>query len=369
MEEPAAPETTPLINVNHVDNVPTDPPNYIEFYTSLIPNVTTDSNTTTSTTTTERSTTTTLKTTTLHPETRTYMDSREIRTHSSDQTTIATKPSTISTRNPLFIAVNKHTPHTTSRPVKITTESPIIRTTISSSVRSTVHAKSSELPITTPTPTPMLTTAGTRETSSVKPSNFPTNGSNNGTINSRYPNYPSQMFNSSKNFDDILRIHEENVSIEMDRMNIATYVLAGLGMFPIIIIVLYAIKSLAKRRETKAGNELDRPISEVPPISQVVRIEQANGKSSSNGLGKQCHFNRHDLLFKSLLGEGNFGQVWKAEVDHYDGYLGSTKIVAVKTERNCTSGGGLIEEAVIMKKLGVHPNVITLIGACVEKGQ
>jgi serine/threonine protein kinase len=40
----------------------------------------------------------------------------------------------------------------------------------------------------------------------------------------------------------------------------------------------------------------------------------------------------------------------------------------VKTERVDNGQGGLKAEAEIMKKLGSHPNVVTLLGACTEQG-
>lgn len=189
--------------------------------------------------------------------------------------------------------------------------------------------------------------------------------------------------NSSKNpttimmDGSILLTPNNDVTIEMHRMNMATYVLAGLGMLPIVLIVLYVIKSIMFRRHTKTGGELERYIADGghKPISPVVRLEDSSGQSSYSGdesIVNEQNFNRNYLKFKSLLGEGNFGQVWKAEADDLVGHLGTTRIVAVKTERGGGGGGnlcgGLKDEAEIMKKLGSHVNVVTLLGACCEKG-
>lgn len=57
-----------------------------------------------------------------------------------------------------------------------------------------------------------------------------------------------------------------------------------------------------------------------------------------------------------------------AEADNLIGHMGATRIVAVKTERVDNGQGGLKAECEIMRKLGVHSNVVTLLGACVEQG-
>lgn len=175
--------------------------------------------------------------------------------------------------------------------------------------------------------------------------------------------------------DGVILTNSNDVTIEMHRMNMATYVLAGLGMFPIIIIVLYVIKTMVFRRHSKTGSELERYITDGhKPISPVVRLEDSSGQSSYSGdesIANEENFNRNYLKFKSLLGEGNFGQVWKAEADDLTGHLGTTRIVAVKTERGSSKDGehgGLKDEAEVMKKLGSHINVVTLLGACLEKG-
>jgi hypothetical protein len=58
-----------------------------------------------------------------------------------------------------------------------------------------------------------------------------------------------------------------------------------------------------------------------------------------------------------------------AEADNLSGHIGNTRIVAVKTERANNGQGGLKAECEIMRKLGSHSNVVTLLGACVEQGK
>uniref|UniRef100_A0A182SSI1 Protein kinase domain-containing protein n=1 Tax=Anopheles maculatus TaxID=74869 RepID=A0A182SSI1_9DIPT len=170
-------------------------------------------------------------------------------------------------------------------------------------------------------------------------------------------------------FDGVLLHHNSDVVIEMRKMNTATFVLAGLGMLPIVIIVLYVIKATVFNRENKVSHDLERYIPDgQPPISPVVRLEQSDTSSATDeSIMTEHDFNRSNLRFKSLLGEGNFGQVWKAEADDLAGHLGTTRIVAVKTERSDNGHGDLKAEAEIMRKLGSHPNVVTLLGACLEQ--
>lgn len=141
------------------------------------------------------------------------------------------------------------------------------------------------------------------------------------------------------------------------------------------------------RRPPKTDAELERYMTEnQKKISPVVKFDapkqqqqqvqqqqqqqqQAQSIYSEGSIMTEESFNRNLLKFKSLLGEGNFGQVWKAEADDLLGHMGTTRIVAVKTERCGMVNGGLQDEAAIMRKLGSHANVVTLLGACTVKGE
>lgn len=172
---------------------------------------------------------------------------------------------------------------------------------------------------------------------------------------------------------------DNEVTIEMHRMNMTTYVLAGLVVFPVVVFLLYLAKTVVFRKSTKSDGDQERYIAEdLKKISPVVKMEQSPSVShkmqpqniySDGSIMTEESFNRNLLKFKSLLGEGNFGQVWKAEADDLLGHMGTTRIVAVKTERCGMVNGGLQDEAAIMKKLGSHVNVVTLLGACTTKGK
>ena len=81
-------------------------------------------------------------------------------------------------------------------------------------------------------------------------------------------------------------------------------------------------------------------------------------------------FNRSHLRLQTVLGEGNFGKVWKAEADSICGYEG-TILVAVKTAKEGAPQkevGDLLQEMRIMQDIGPHPNVVAMLGVCVETG-
>ena len=64
-------------------------------------------------------------------------------------------------------------------------------------------------------------------------------------------------------------------------------------------------------------------------------------------------------------------QVWKAEADDISGHEGLTRLVAVKMVKEGASQKekeDLLRELGIMQDLGAHPNVVTLLGCCTEKG-
>lgn len=166
---------------------------------------------------------------------------------------------------------------------------------------------------------------------------------------------------STTTYDTILRNNNE-VIMEIHRINFATYVLAGLGLVPVILITVYVVVNLLNRAK-KIPEDLEHCAKDSTPIANTAVDDDCDLYSVTS----EYHFDRSNLRFKSILGEGNFGQVWKAEADDLTGHFGSTRIVAVKAERD-EGGPGLRAEAEIMKKLGQHINVVTLLGLCMEQG-
>ncbi|PZC74920.1 tyrosine kinase receptor Cad96Ca [Helicoverpa armigera] len=80
-------------------------------------------------------------------------------------------------------------------------------------------------------------------------------------------------------------------------------------------------------------------------------------------------FPRHKLRIFNIVGEGAFGQVWRAQALDIAGKKGE-QTVAVKTLKENASEKekiDLLQELLVMKNLGTHPNVVQLIGCCTEK--
>ncbi|XP_045493968.1 tyrosine kinase receptor Cad96Ca isoform X1 [Colias croceus] len=83
----------------------------------------------------------------------------------------------------------------------------------------------------------------------------------------------------------------------------------------------------------------------------------------------EWEFPRHRLKIFNIVGEGAFGQVWRAQAIDIDGKKGE-QTVAVKTLKGNASEKektDLIQELAVMKTLGTHPNVVRLVGCCTEK--
>lgn len=211
-------------------------------------------------------------------------------------------------------------------------------------------------------------------------------------------------------------------------MNLVTLVLVAVGVIPLAAIVMYLVRNYVVRRRAKQGEVFDVCVTDQQPISPVKKVDskyhldeeedevdhphhhqqhpqhqQHQNHQTHHQQQQQSHhqampmsqsaqrdvnhnryginddktslasefqeFERSNIRLKSLLGEGNFGQVWKAEADDLSGHFGATRIVAVKTIRACSAQVTLKDEANIMRKLGSHQNVVTLLGACVESGE
>lgn len=340
----------------------------------------------TTTTTTTSTTTTTTTTTTPVPTTTTPNPPSLTPPESGEEDANTRAYSIVPGIKAIFsnISTAASLPPDNEEPIRIpiisSTNKSISKTISSTSVRSTsvpMISSSTHSSTEVDTMTPMASTDVPIETTTPKtinisdpllPSFF--------NISSIFPTFPPIMGLPGQNIsatrkspttpDGVLLRRNGDVTIEMHRMNMAAYVLAGLGMFPIAIIIIYVVRMLILKREAKQSSDLERYMNDGQPISPVVKMDDSSGEES---IMTERDFNRNNLRFKSLLGEGNFGQVWKAEADDLAGHLGTTRIVAVKTERTENGCGGLNLEADIMRKLGSHPNVVTLLGACIDQGK
>jgi len=181
----------------------------------------------------------------------------------------------------------------------------------------------------------------------------------------------------------------ENQVIE-DITGTTVYVIGIIAVIPAIGLLAWFIR-LAVRRKGLGGSEsssetgLNRPITEEDALQITGRAgfslpshsfdtiqeapENIPKAEPTDMLGSLWEFPRARLRLQTVLGEGNFGKVWKAEVDDICGYEG-TILVAVKgVKENAAQRekDDLVEEMKIMQEIGPHPNVVTILGVCTQQ--
>ncbi|XP_020281407.1 mucin-17-like [Pseudomyrmex gracilis] len=191
--------------------------------------------------------------------------------------------------------------------------------------------------------------------------------------------------------DVILKRHDGDAIATQETVAVVTYILATLVVFPIAVGVGLILRRLILRNR-KVLEESDTS-SEISCRKDALNLENGDFKTSIEKaitklprIQHLCHeaekpppppsqesrweFPRDKLRLQTVLGQGNFGQVWKAEADDLTGHQGTTRLVAVKTVKEGASDRekeDLDRELEIMKQLGSHPNVVTLLGCCTEE--
>lgn len=174
-----------------------------------------------------------------------------------------------------------------------------------------------------------------------------------------------------------------------DGLATSTYFLTFLAIVPLVLVIAFAFKLAIQRKKKKVfdsseySSEYNRSpldfntITSSPITTKLPRVPQHivwdTEKISSVSLpsNSRWEFPREKLRLQTILGQGNFGQVWKAEADDISGHEGLTRLVAVKMVKEDAATRereDLIRELSIMQHLGSHPNVVTLLGCCTEKG-
>jgi len=186
-----------------------------------------------------------------------------------------------------------------------------------------------------------------------------------------------------------------------DITNTTIIVIAVISVIPVAGLVAWGVRTVLRRKglagsESSSETGLNRPIAEDDSL-QVTRghgggpimsfaphcfdsiaeapenipkpkASEGNGKPVDM-LGSVWEFPRSRLRLQTVLGEGNFGKVWKAEADEICGHDG-TILVAVKTVKENSAQkevDDLIQEMKIMQEIGSHPHVVTILGVCTEQ--
>lgn len=195
----------------------------------------------------------------------------------------------------------------------------------------------------------------------------------------------------TRNITKILSSTEHDVGVVYpEGLATSTYFLTFLAIVPLVLVIVFAFKMAMQRKKKKVfdsseySSEYNRSpldfntITSSPITTKLPRVPQhivwdaeklpSISLPSNNG---RWEFRREKLRLQTILGQGNFGQVWKAEADDINGHEGLTRLVAVKMVKEDAASRereDLIRELSIMQHLGSHPNVVTLLGCCTEKG-
>jgi len=172
-------------------------------------------------------------------------------------------------------------------------------------------------------------------------------------------------------------------------------VVAVIALIPVVAILAWVGRTVV-RRKILSGSELNSETGLHRPITEDDSLQVVGGRqypAVTTNLPQHCfetiqeapenipkidgvdttdggiwEFPRSNLRLQTVLGEGNFGKVWKAEAENICGFPG-TSLVAVKTVKD--NGGkeveDLVQEMNIMKEIGTHPNIVTLLGVCTEQ--
>ncbi|XP_032689280.1 mucin-5AC-like [Odontomachus brunneus] len=196
----------------------------------------------------------------------------------------------------------------------------------------------------------------------------------------------------SMNISEVIsKRHDGDAIATQETVAVVSYILATLVVFPIAVGVGLILRRLILRNR-KVLEESDTS-SEISCRKDALNLENGDFKTSIEKaitklprIQHLCHeaekppppptqesrweFPRDKLRLQTVLGQGNFGQVWKAEADDLTGHQGTTRLVAVKTVKEGASDRekeDLVRELEIMQQLGSHPNVVTLLGCCTEE--
>ncbi|XP_073950980.1 uncharacterized protein [Choristoneura fumiferana] len=255
------------------------------------------------------------------------------------------RPTTTTTTSPI-------TPMPSSKPIQTTTSTTTEQATTITTVQTIVATE--------PTVKPIIVTSRTSSQSSYKPTVVPNTLSRESELNNTVEDSVDEIKSSSDN----------EVVIEAEKTYTASYVLAGLGFLPVVGIVVYVIRNILNKKTKEIDTEYegyfdDEEVKKESPITPVARPPIPTPTKPDG----KWEFPRNKLRLQTLLGQGNFGQVWKAEADDLNGHDGLTRLVAVKSIKESASQKEkqeLLHEIYIMQKIGTHPNVVTLLACCTE---
>ncbi|VDN51143.1 unnamed protein product [Dracunculus medinensis] len=81
--------------------------------------------------------------------------------------------------------------------------------------------------------------------------------------------------------------------------------------------------------------------------------------------GQEMRINRSNVILEQLLGDGQFGNVYRGSYTKNDGSILSVAVKVCKIDSEPSEMQGFLEEALVMNRFH-HPHIVKLIGACME---
>ncbi|XP_068239418.1 uncharacterized protein [Palaemon carinicauda] len=158
------------------------------------------------------------------------------------------------------------------------------------------------------------------------------------------------------------------------------YVFGVIGIIPAAGLAAFLARKFLRKTQKALPDSEERAEGFTPVTHHSRKASHSNtldpepsSVEAKNPKYSPWEFPRSKLRLVSILGEGNFGVVWKAEARELcacDGTPGATVLVAVKGVKD---GAGLkerqdlLKELAIMQHIGQHPNVVTLLGCCTQQ--
>ncbi|XP_039517515.1 tyrosine-protein kinase receptor Tie-2 [Pimephales promelas] len=147
-------------------------------------------------------------------------------------------------------------------------------------------------------------------------------------------------------------------------------ILGSAGMTCITILLAFCIvlqlkKATFQRRMVQAFHNIVRE----EPVVQFSSVPLNMPKKVHNSSQSVAYpaLDWSDIKFQDVIGEGNFGQVLKARIKK-DGLRMDAAIKRMKEYASKDDHRDFAGELEVLCKLGHHPNIINLLGACEHRG-
>ncbi|KAM9519277.1 angiopoietin-1 receptor-like isoform 1-T1 [Salvelinus alpinus] len=148
-------------------------------------------------------------------------------------------------------------------------------------------------------------------------------------------------------------------------------ILGSAGMTCITILLAFCIvlqlkRATFQRRMVQAFQNIVREEPVVQFSSGSLNLPSRKHKNPEQSVSYPT-LDWNDIKFQDVIGEGNFGQVLKARIKK-DGLRMDAAIKRMKEYASKDDHRDFAGELEVLCKLGHHPNIINLLGACEHRG-